>query len=71
MKLKNSPDLGSAIRTRRKELGYTQQYLSETTGLSTSFLSNLENGKETAEVGKVLLVISLLGLDINIAARGE
>lgn len=70
MKIKNSKDLGLAIRTRRKELGYTQQYLSETTGLSTSFLSNLENGKETAEIGKAILVVNILGLDINIETRG-
>lgn len=70
MKIKNSKDLGLTIRTRRKELGYTQQYLSETTGLSTSFLSNLENGKETAEIGKAILVVNILGLDINIETRG-
>ena len=41
----------SVIRTelfyRRKELGYTQSYISEFTGFSVSFLSDLENGKST------------------------
>lgn len=34
--------LGNAIRSWRKELKYTQGYISEITGLSVSFLSDLE-----------------------------
>ena len=37
--------LGNVIRSRRKELKYTQGYISEITGLSVSFISDLENGK--------------------------
>ena len=70
MKISSAKDLGRAIRTRRKELGYTQAYLSEYTGLSTSYISELENGKETAELGKALFIISLLGLDLDISNRG-
>ncbi len=44
VKVTDSKTFGEAIRTRRKELGYTQTYISEFTGLSVSFLSNLENG---------------------------
>ena len=40
---------GQAIKKRRKELGYTQRYISEFTGFSISFISDLENGKSTAE----------------------
>ncbi len=71
MKVCNSRDLGKMIRKRRKELGYTQGFLSEYSGLSASFISNLENGKETAEIGKVLFLINLLGLDMELKARGE
>ena len=56
-------ELGKAVRARRKELGYTQKYISEYTGFSVSFISDLENGKETAEIGKTMTLISLLGLD--------
>ena len=38
---------GEIIRKRRKELGYTQAYLSEFSGFSVSFISDLENGKST------------------------
>lgn len=69
MKIGDSKELGNAIRERRKELKYTQQYISEITGFSVSFLSDLENGKPTCEIGKTLSLINLLGLDLNVEAR--
>lgn len=69
MKLSNASDFGNAIKTRRKQLGYTQAYISDVTGFSTSFISDLENGKKTAELGKALFVANLLGLDIEIKER--
>ena len=71
MKITDAASLGNAIRSRRKELNYTQGFISETTGLSVSFLSDLENGKPTAEIGKTIEVINLLGLDILVEARGD
>lgn len=63
--------LGKAIRDRRRELGYTQAFVADFAGISASFLSELENGKETIQAGKMLEVISLLGMDICIRNRGE
>ena len=63
--------LGQAIRDRRRDLGYTQAFLADYAGISTSFLSELENGKETIQAGKVIEVISLLGMDLCIMNRGE
>ena len=71
MKVNNTKELGKMIRQRRKELGYTQGFLSEYSGLSASFISNLENGKKTAETGKVMFLLSLLGLDLEVKTRGE
>ena len=62
---------GKAIRERRKALHYTQAYLSEYTGFSASFISNLENGKPTAELGKAIYLANLLGLDCILSERGE
>ncbi len=70
MKITDTKSLGEAIAARRKELGYTQAYISEATGLSASFISNLENGKETAEIGKTIELINILGMDLKIEARG-
>ena len=71
MKITDAASLGNVIRSRRKELKYTQGYISEITGLSVSFLSDLENGKLTCEIGKTIEVINLLGLDILVEARGD
>ena len=62
-------ELGEAVRKRRKELGYTQQYICDATGLSVSFISEVENGKATAEAGKVIRYISLLGMNILLEER--
>ena len=71
MKITSTMEFGRTIRNKRKKLGYTQAQLSEYTGFSTSFISDLENGKETVELGKALFLLLLLGLDLAINNRGE
>lgn len=71
MRITSSEDFGNILKKRRKSLGYTQAYLAEFTGFSTSFISNLENGKETAELGKAIFLMNLLGLDLEAKNRGE
>ena len=70
MKIIDSKSLGQAIRTRRKELKYTQAYLSEVTGLSVTFISDVERGKPTAEIEKTIRLINILGMDILFERRG-
>ena len=70
MKITDSKSLGNAIRARRKELEYTQAYLAEFTGLSVTFISDVERGKPTAEIEKVIRLINILGMDITIEKRG-
>ena len=60
MNISSTIDFGEAIRKRRKELGYTQGYISEVTGFSTSFISDLENGKPSTELGKALHLAHML-----------
>jgi transcriptional regulator with XRE-family HTH domain len=69
--ISNMKELGRAIRDRRRELGYTQAFLEDYAGVSASFLSELENGKETIQTGKMLEITSLLGMDICLRRRGE
>ncbi len=70
MKITDCAALGAAIRKRRKELHYTQSDLAGFSGLSVSFLSNLENGKPTCEIGKAIYVIQILGMDCVLEERG-
>ena len=60
---------GEALRKRRKELGYTQAILSEFSGFSVTFISDLEKDKSTAELGKAIFHANLLGLDCSLTPR--
>lgn len=67
----SAADLGAAIREERKKKGLTQVELAELTGIGVSYIGNIERGKETAEVGKAIRLLSLLGTDLFVRERGE
>ena len=71
MKIKDAKDFGQMLAIRRKRLGYTLAQVSEITGLSASFISDLERGKATAELAKALYIAGILGLDISGEERGS
>ena len=57
-------NLGQIIRMGRKQKNFTQTELSDLAGVGRRFLSELENGKETLEFGKVLQVAHAAGFDL-------
>ena len=65
----DAKEFGQVLRQRRKELGYTQVFLSEFSGFSVTFISDLKKGKSTAELGKVIYLANLLGLDLMMTPR--
>ncbi len=69
--ISDAKEFGRMIRERRKKLGYTQAFLSEFSGFSVSFISDLENGKSTAELEKAIYLANLLGLDVELAPRSS
>jgi y4mF family transcriptional regulator len=62
-------DIGSLVREKRKRDKLTQAETSALCNVGTRFLSELENGKPTLELGKVLQVLSCLGLEVSISQR--
>ena len=50
------------IRDTRKRLGVTQKDLALTAGTGLRFIIELEKGKETCELGKVLTILNTLGI---------
>ena len=62
-------DIGVAIRKKRKADGLTLADAAGLCGVGYRFMSDLENGKETVQVGKVLKVLTALGLEMTIATR--
>lgn len=57
-------ELGSLARAHRKSKKLTLKTLSGLSNLSIKFLSEFERGKPTAEVGKVLHALRILGLEV-------
>lgn len=68
--LHSSRDISILIKARRKELGYTQAEVASFCGVGLRFFSELENGKETLQLEKVLKVINVLGIDLVAKSRG-
>lgn len=62
-------ELGRLIRSLRKQKQLTIETVSGLGNLSPRFLSELERGKETAEIGKALKVLRTLGLEVIIRPR--
>jgi len=58
--------LGDAIRHYRAEAGLTQAELAETAGLQRSYLSELENGKETEQLKRVFRLLRQLGVRMTL-----
>ena len=69
MKISTVKEFGEIIRNKRKSLGYTQAYVASVSGLSISFISDLERGKQTIELGKAMLLANLLGMDVLLNDR--
>jgi HTH-type transcriptional regulator/antitoxin HipB len=64
-------DLADIIRQSRKLQGLTQEDLAGMSGLGRRFISELENGKQTAQIGKVLVVLNILGIGLQAVRRWE
>ena len=65
MRIGSPRDLGLYVRDRRRELGLTQAGLAAEARVSRRSLSDLEAGKETAEVGLVLRTLHALNLVLD------
>jgi HTH-type transcriptional regulator / antitoxin HipB len=65
MRLNNTRDLGLYVRDRRRRLGITQADLAASAQVSRRWLSDLEAGKPTAEVGLVFKVLHALDVAVD------
>lgn len=63
-------ELGATLRMLRKESGLTQRDASGLCNVSLPFLNQVEQGKPTARIGKVLEVCRRLGIEIVLKLPG-
>lgn len=58
--------LSDAVRTRRRALHLKQAELAALAGVGLAFLYDIEHGKPTARLDKVLAVLAVLGLELHV-----
>ena len=58
--------IGKLARETRRRLGATQKSLALTSGTGLRFIIDLEKGKSTCEIGKVLTVLQTLGIKLDL-----
>jgi y4mF family transcriptional regulator len=64
--------IARAVRETRKRLGITQKELALTSGTGLRFIIELEKGKPTCQIEKVLTVLQTLGIQVKIVPpKGE
>jgi y4mF family transcriptional regulator len=63
--------IGEAVREARRVEGLTQTELAGLSGTGLRFVSELERGKPSVALNKVLAVLSVLGLTLRVAVGVE
>ncbi|EPD69229.1 y4mF family transcriptional regulator [Corynebacterium pyruviciproducens ATCC BAA-1742] len=59
-------NLGETVRKRRRELGINQLDLAERSGVSDRFIRDLEHGKTSLRLDKLVDLLTALGLELTI-----
>jgi len=58
--------IGEQVKSTRKSLAVTQRDLAMTSGTGLRFIIELEKGKPTCQLSKVLTVLNTLGIAITL-----
>ena len=64
-------DIGEVLRKRRRELRYSQAEVAEFCGFSQRLISEIERGRGTVGIDKVIRYANGLGIDIVTRIRGK
>jgi y4mF family transcriptional regulator len=64
--IRSSEDLGLAIRAVRKSTSVRQDDLAGAVGVSRQFAVDVEKGKPTVQLGRVLLLLQELGITLSV-----
>ena len=71
VRLFDTSDWGVMLRARRKKLGYTQEQVAEMMGCSARLIGDIERGKQTVGIQKVIDLTLGLGIELYGIPRGE
>lgn len=67
--LEVTAEVGAVVRSRREELGLTQKEVAEKIGVSRKWYIDLEQGKSTLELYKVLDAFWALNLELHVRVK--
>lgn len=67
--IRSSVELGALIREQRKRLALKQLDVAGLGNTGNRFIVDLENGKPTVQLQKVLDLLDLLGLEVVVRAK--
>lgn len=71
VKIVTVSNLGDYIKDVRSSQGLTQRDISGLANTGNRFIIELENGKETVQLNKVLDVLNVLGLELTVARKSK
>jgi HTH-type transcriptional regulator/antitoxin HipB len=71
VKVDSAGQIGQLVRRRRKEAGMTLKDAAALAGVGVRFLSELERGKPTLQLGLAISVLQLFGLELHVEQRGD
>ena len=69
--LTNTSQLAEIVRRERKRQKVSQIRLSQLADVGVRFVRDLEDGKETVQLDKVLAVLETLGIAIELSTPGD
>jgi y4mF family transcriptional regulator len=58
------------VRTRRRALHLTQEQLADLAGVSLRFVHDVEHGKATVQLDRLVVLLDTLGLHLAVRAGG-
>ena len=59
-------EIGRIVATARQHRGLTQTQLARAVGVTQNWISEIERGKDSAQIGKILRVLSFLGVRLEV-----
>ena len=71
MDYKRDNDIAKIVREKRKEYGITQEEFAFNSGLGLRFVRELEQGKLTLKMDKVLHALSMFDLTLTYRKNGD
>lgn len=69
MVVRDTAQIGAALRARRGELNLSQESLADAIGVNRRVIGELERGKASVRLAIVLAAAQALGLDLELRPR--